>query len=315
MQRKKNIKLLIILGVLIVVTCGTYFLLQNEQTIDIPKDAFAYANTQAIDQIVLKQPNEEVSLNFVGNEWRVNNQYVADPQRISVLFAILKQVQVRRRVAKKQEDILASKFEKEAVKVTLYESGSKVDEFSVVGDEQQGITYMARDLALGQYVVNIPGYRSYLAGMFGLDANGWRNPLVFDINWTNLQQVEVRYHNAPNNNFDVIFDNRNYAIDGMSDADSLKLIDFLDDVSLLYVNDYLSNDELSQYETQLQNELANIVIKDVGNNAYQLAIFEAINSGEYLVSVDSVNFGLMEANLVRRVTKPKAYFKAKTSNQ
>ena len=308
MQKKKNIHLIVVLTVLIVVTVITYFIQNSDSNSSIDKTLFVYENTNAVDHATIESQDATVDLSFANNQWTVNEKYKADPQRISVLFAILKQVSVRRKIAKSQEEEISAHFNSKGVTVSLFEQGQNVKQFQVLGEEDKGLSYMANSADDEKYLVEIPGYKSYLAGLFQLDANGWRNPLVFDINWANLVSVQADYVDKEVRNFAISFDNRDYGIDGM-EADSLKLTDFLDDVSLLYVNDYLSNDEVAPYQEIINIPKAQITIKDVGRNSYSLTIFDKVKSGDYLVLIDSVDYALVQENLINGVTKPKQYFR------
>uniref|UniRef100_UPI00404BA131 DUF4340 domain-containing protein n=1 Tax=Fulvivirga sp. TaxID=1931237 RepID=UPI00404BA131 len=308
MQRKKNIRLIIVLTVLIAVAIITYFIQGNDGNSSIDKTLFVYENTNEVDQVTIESQGVKVDLSFGNNQWTVNEKYKADPQRISVLFAILKQVSVRRKVAKSQEEQITDRFATQGVTVSLFEQGQKAKQFQVLGEEAKGLSYMAYSESDEKYLVEIPGYKSYLAGLFELDANGWRNPLVFDINWANLVSVKADYLGKEANGFTIEFDDRDYGIAGMQ-ADSMKLTDYLDDVSLLYVNDYLSADEVKEYNELTSAPQAQITIKDVGRNSYSLTIFDKVKNGDYLVRIDSPDYALMQEALINRVTKPKQYFR------
>ncbi|MTI41230.1 hypothetical protein [Fulvivirga lutimaris] len=308
MQRKKNIRLIIVLIVLVAVTIVTYFIQSNDTNTSIDKTLFVYQNTNEVDRVTIESQGAQVDLSFGNNQWTVNERYKADPQRISVLFAILKQVSVRRKVAKSQEEQITERFASQGVTVSLFEQGQQVKQFMVLGEEDKGLSYMTNSEADEKYLVEIPGYKSYLAGLFELDANGWRNPLVFDINWANLVSVQAEYIGKEANGFTIGFDNRDYGIAGMQ-TDSLKLTDYLDDVSLLYVNDYLADAEVETYNELASQPKAKITIKDVGRNNYSLTIFDKVQNGDYLVLIDSLDYALMQEGLINRVTKPKQYFR------
>ncbi len=304
MQKKRNIRLLIILSVLVVVTVMTALLIQPKDQLGVDRDLFSYENTVSVDRVII-DGSGSIELTVNGNTWLVNNSYGADPQRINVLFAILKQVKIRRKVADRQEESINKLFENQGVLIKFMDGEEVQKSFEVVGDESASLTYMR----LGEeaiYLVEIPGYRSYLAGIFQLDQNGWRNPLVFDLNWANLAYVDVRYTEKEDTGFSISFDNRRLKLNELASSDSLKLGNYIDDVSLLYVNDYLNSDEITSYQNQ--ESRAAIVINDIASNHYVLQIYDEVNDDEYLVRIDSAHYGLMDKQLVRRVTKPRSYF-------
>ncbi|QSE97075.1 hypothetical protein [Fulvivirga lutea] len=305
MQKKKNIRLLILLVTAIIVTVITYVLVQPKSGISVNKNLFSYDQTVDINKVVFNS-NPTVTLEFSRNAWVVNASYDADPQRINVLFAVLSQVSVRREVASNERSKIDSLMKGQGTKVEFYSDANVVKSFYVVGDESRGVTYMSENLET-YYLVEIPGYRSYLAGIFLLDVNGWRNPLVFDLNWANLASVQVSYPQNSGNNLFITFDERTLSLEGMPKADSTKLTDLIDDISLMYVNDYLfENEVVDSLTTEIS---ARISVTDIAKNVYTLEVYRQNGNEQYLVRKDSTDFALMEPNLVRRVTKPKSYFR------
>lgn len=306
MQRKKNIRLIIVLVTLLVLTVITYVLVQPKDTIDVDRDLFSYQNTLEIDKVVFKSSNT-VELNFERNQWSVNTLFEADPQRINVLFAILQQVRVRRSSASAKQVELKNKFSEGGIKVELYSQGTLLKSFEVLGLEENSLTYM-RLTQDESYLVEIPGYKSYLAGIFTLDENGWKNPLVFQLNWANLASVSLSYPINNANNLDIRFEERNLTLNGVERVDSTKLGNLIDDISLFYVNDYL---DASEVEANKVSELkALIEVKDIAKNNHTVGVFGEASSSEYYIQIDSSQYALIDKQLVNRVTKPKAYFLA-----
>lgn len=314
MQRKRNIKLIVVLVALIVSTVLAYFFTRPADKIKVDRTIFAYEDPAGINQVVFEKANHSDTLQFDGAFWRVNNTYDADPQRVSVIFAILKQERVRRKVAKQQEDSLQQAFEENGVHVTFYENGSAVKDFYVLGDDASKMTYMAERPDEQAYIVEIPGYRSYLAGIYELDVNGWRNPRIFDFNWANLKGVDVLYPQSEKG-FKVGFDQSFYQVHGLAETDSSRLTDFLDDVSLLYANDFLDTKEVEKYKNQVSVEpQAVISVYDVGDKAYTLEVYETLpNNREIIGRKDSSDYVIFDVSRIRKVLRPKSFFKKKES--
>lgn len=304
MQKKRNIRLASFLSVMIVITIVTYLLVQPNDSTGVDKSLFSIENTLDITKVTF-EGQSNITLEVNSNRWVVNDAYEADPQRVSVLFAILKQVSVRREVAKVNEKQVDELMDEMGVKVSLYKDKDLIQSYFVTGDESKAMTYM-KFPDEESYLVEIPGYKSYLAGIFQLDENGWRNPLVFDLNWANLASVSVNYPDHSENDISIRFDDRNLIMEDMPKADSTKLGDYIDDISLLYVNDYLSKTEFS--DTLLNKIQAKILVKDIAENDFLLEILDKKSAKEYLVRIDSVDYGIMESSLVRKATKPKSYF-------
>lgn len=308
MQEKRNKRLAVLFLALLAVVVVLFVFQKESGQMDIDRDIFAYDDPSQIDLVSIDLGDETIALQFDGTRWLVNETYTADPQRVKVLFAVLKQMRVRRAAANQQLDSLSNAMDTGAQHVTFYSSGQQVHDFEVLGDASRGITYMTQNQE-DIYLVEIPGYRSYLAGIFEVDQQGWRDPLVFDINWRNIQAVHMIYPNKPESSFDVSFNDGEYSISQLQATDTTKLFDLLDEVSLLYVNDFLNNSELSQYATQADTAIATIALEDVGGNFKTLEILGEIEGqGEYLVKKDSSDLGLIDARKLRTVLRPRRFF-------
>lgn len=311
MQKKRNIKLIFVLIALTLSAVSAYFVTRPADQLKVSRDIFSYEDPAAIDKVVFEGASGEHQLTFAGGGgWQVEGEYKADPQRVSVLFAILKQMRVRRKVSRQQEEMIEEKLKEAGTRVTFYEGDKAAHEFYVWGDEESGLTYLAEKPIDQAYIVEIPGYRSYLAGIFQLDKNGWRDPLVFTLNWSNLSSVQVVYPDNEGLGFSVEYADRFYAIPEIPQTDSTKLTDFLDDVSLLFANDFLSEKEKQQYSEIIDDQpQALFKIEDVGKNIYTLEIYGMLPDGKELIGrIDSTDYATFDVAKVRKIMKPKSYF-------
>ena len=190
MQRKKNIRLLISLALLVVVAVILALTTPTKNRMDVDRDMFSYDPAE-IDRVILTATEgEKNELAFVNGLWMVNS-HKADPQRVSVLFAILDQAKVRRKAPLADLEKLSGEFSTRGITATFYEGTEPVKEFEVLGDPDRGMTYYREGKDI--YLIEIPGYRNYLAGIYELDENGWKYPRIFDFNWVNLKRVDVSY--------------------------------------------------------------------------------------------------------------------------
>jgi len=308
MQEKRNKKLAALLLTLIAIMVVLYVIKDEPDRIDIDREVFAYDDPSQIDRVSIDLGEEVVELNFDGTRWLVNSQYKADPQRVKVLFAVLKQVRARRAAARQQQDSLQSKMSTDGQTVSFFSSGKKIHGFKVIGNADKGLTFMSQPQE-DIYVAEIPGYRSYLAGIFEVDEQGWRDPLVFDINWRNIQSVHIIYPNQSENSFDVSFNDGDYKINQLQKTDTTKLFDLLDEVSRLYVNDYLRKSEVEGYALQKDTTIATIALVDVGGNYKTLEVLGKIDGeNTHLVKKDSSDFGVISSEMLRTALRPRRFF-------
>lgn len=313
MQRKKNIRLIAILASLVVVLFSLSFFDQKKERLDVPRGMFSVENTIEINAVQFSVNNILNKLEFKNQEWSVNQKFPADRQRVTVLFSVLKQVKVRKKVAKLEQPLVDSLLQSNGVEVQFYNGDQLEKEFLVTGDKENNITYFSD--GNDAYIVQIPGYNVYIADIFGLDENGWRDPLVVNMDWINLSSVDMIYFEKPQEAFKVNFIDRNFVIEGINQPDSVKVGNFLDDVSTLYVNDYLFDNELSDYESYLTKRQATVVVTDVGQNNYSIEFFDKIDNNQIIARIDSVQYALIDYRKAKKILRPKSFFRPKRGDQ
>ena len=115
MQKRKNITRLLILVALVLLSVTLVWTGQEKTGNTVNRDLFRADDTQTIDRVILHSANGNVELTFENNRWKVNSQYEADPSMIKVLFATLKQVEVRRPVALAEVDSVKEKLRKQEI--------------------------------------------------------------------------------------------------------------------------------------------------------------------------------------------------------
>lgn len=310
-QQKKNIRLLITWLLLLAATSFIYFSQGPSERVNVPRGLFAIADPSIIDRVGLASAKAENTLKFSNNVWNVNELYKADPQRVTVLFAILKQNRVRRRVAKSRQGTVDSLMALTGVDVIFYRGSKEVKKFRVAGSEDGSLSYF-RQRPGENYVVEIPGYRVNLAGIFELDENGWRDPLVFDMNWTNLQEVNMLYPGRGASQFDVTYDGRSLQLQQLAEADTAKLTELLDNISRLHVREYLDPGDVEKHPGFTAPVQATIVVRDIIGNFYTVEFFgQETEQQEILGRIDSTGYAVFEFNQVRRILRPKRYFEVK----
>ncbi|MGK7391600.1 MAG: DUF4340 domain-containing protein [Candidatus Cyclobacteriaceae bacterium M2_1C_046] len=305
MQKRKNIRLMAVLAVLIIITAGTWYLLQTEDKSITEPDLFAMENVSEIDSVVLEQQDDTIILNYRNGDWQLNQIYQADPQRLTVLFAILNQVRAKRPVAEAEEEKIDSLFSQSGVNVKFYEGDKEVNNFTVAGIEQGGVTFFKKDDEA--FLVNIPGYRSYLAALFKLEPPEWRDKLIFDeVSWSNLEKVEVNYPDKED--FTIRPEGGYFEVEGLAATDSIKLLDYLDRVSLLAADKFINKQNVNTDSVLNQPPVLHIAISDIRNRPFDLQIYNYKNTLDFIAVKDSVDWMLLKRQKVQPLLKEKEFF-------
>lgn len=269
MNSRNKILIISLAGLLVMSLLLAWFGREGGKS-EVDKQMFRVVDSEKIDQVILKSPSSQVDLKFENSRWRVNGQWDADPQMIKVLFAMLRQVEPRRPVAAQLRDSVRGAMSQSGVRVTLFAEGINRMTFYEAGNDQKTETYFIKDGDEQPWLVAIPGYRVYVGGVLELDDYGWRNKRIFDFRWNTFKSLTASYPGEPAQGFEVEMKDHFFGIKGI-DADTTKLNNYLDAVSLLFASRYLRDAGADSVSGRKIG--AHIEVKDIGNRIYTLDIF------------------------------------------
>ncbi len=308
MQEKKNKRLAILLLLLTGITGGAFWLSSHDSHTQIDKQRFNNFDLKGINRVALQTEVDTISLMYNGARWIVNEKFSADPAMIEVLFATLQQAQPKRPLAAAQIDSIASDLRRHGVKVILMANGSAVASFFAGGNGSKNQAYfMHADEAI-PYLMNIPGYRVYVSGIFELDESGWREKRVFSFNWRNFQQLEARFSKNTADNFTVAMDNKYLTIPGLQTVDTTRLNDFLNDVSLLTADEFAENDAL--LDSLCRSEpILTILVRDIAGREYSWSVFHPFaEGGLFPAMITGGQWAYFHQNKIAGVVRPRSFF-------
>lgn len=305
MQKKKNIFLAVSLAVLVLACFGVYYL-QGIDGSDVDKDRFRPEDLTAIDHVVLTGPSGKVDLVVRGARWRVNDQTTADANLIDVLFATLQQAEARRPVAVRMREAVSRHLDSAGTRVELFSGDDRVMSFLAGGNATHTEAYFREPDSDTPYVMVIPGYRVYVSGIFELPASGWRDRLVFSLNWMNFNELDAAFPGDPAAGFSVVREGNVAVIPSMAEADTTRLNDFMDAVSLLTANEFVDADPDS---IRSLKGLMKVMVKDVAGRDYQLELYSRDGNGTPVYGiVDSTTVGVFDWQRVEPILRKKSWF-------
>lgn len=301
---------MISLVVLTAATAVAYVLLKDDQRQIVDTTIFKVEDLTRIDQVILTKGENKIDLRFDGSRWKVNNQ-LADRSMIDVLFATLQQAEPKRPVAESIQDSIGRVLVNEGVKVSLYEQGEVRKEFSAGGNAAKTQAYFRSEEGEA-YVIVIPGYRVYAAGIFELDEGGWKDKYVFNFNWRNFQTLKASFPASPENNFEVAMGKNYFEVKGIATADTTKLNDFLDAVSLLTVNQYVDKNSINGYDSLVRTlPIIDLAISDVSGATYTLALYKPVDENGLLGLIGGTQLAFFNERSVAAILKNKSWFTKK----
>ena len=169
--------------------------------------------------------------------WKINDTFPSDPNFRKMLFAVYKRIKVARALTGDEKNQLLERNEQIGTSVTLTVDGRQ-QSYSVVGNANKTKTYFIQNQKV--YQVYIPGYRDFLASIYELKRDQWRDRLVFNGNWRTIQKIEVVYPEKSHKNLLIHFENTFYEVDGLDQIDSSAVVAYLNKFEFLQANERIS---------------------------------------------------------------------------
>lgn len=294
---------------LVLIAAASAMIWSSGEGEQIDKNIFRVDNLTEIDKVTFQSKGEVIELSFNGSRWLVNQSYDADDQMVTVLFATLQQVEVKRSVAAGLADAIANRLRQDGVKVTLYAGAESELEIYVGGNVNKTEAYIM-DMNNRPFVMNIPGYRVYAAGVFELDQNGWREKRIFNFNWRNFKKLKAQFADPAKKGFEIEDQGFGFDITNTTGTDTTKLNDYLDAISLLMAERYIVPGVDLQLDSLLltQPELT-IEVLDLGRNKLSLDLYtEQSKDGEVVGRLNGLEGVIFDPEQVLPLKRDRDYF-------
>lgn len=251
MQKKRNIRLLAVFLILLVWTVIFINLRESGSRISVDEYKFTIQDTASIEKVIIhKSSNKEIILEKKTDRWMVNDLYNLDPSMKTVLLAVLNQVRVKRSVPKNKIKSINEDLDKngEFVDILMDDGFSKT---FVTGGNGISISYFKYP-GEEPYIVYLPGYESYVSGIFDVTVNDWRDRLIFKTSWLGLKGLSIIYPEHPENNVILTPENNLYSIENVSELDTVALMNFIDEISNFYTDQYVSEGQIPAYDSLMR---------------------------------------------------------------
>ena len=247
-MRIQNI-VLFIMSILLIISNLLLFNLKPELVnLSFDPDLFMVRDTSEIERF---QFQSKVLNHYFSRQegWKINNKFPSDPNLLKMLFMVSKRVKVSRALTGNEKNQLLNRNEEMGTLVILTVDGRE-QSYSVVGNSNKTKTYFIQNEEV--YQVNIPGYQDFLASIYKLKLDQWRNRLVFKGNWRTIQKIEVVYPEKSDKNLVIRFEETFYKVDGLKEIDSSAVVTYLNQFEYLQANERISLGFSSAYDSLSQ---------------------------------------------------------------
>lgn len=311
---QKNITLLVILGLLILSSISLSLTDETDINTNKNKDIFSVQDTSQIDLISIKSLKEQITLNKVDGTWQVNKKYKAEQNIVRVLLSIACDVEVVRNVPDTQAKEIADRIPDNGYLIDFINNGESVTTFYSFGNDTKTISYMMSVDKKNPMIVNIPGYESYVAGIFEIPANDWRDRVLLKTTWRSLQKLNISYLEYPELNVNIKFDFNFLKIDGITNLDTARMMAFIDEFNFLQTDRYLDKGQIEAYDSLLLTpKTVTMTIEDINaKNSKTIDFFPIINNNPMMLGYvnEDDQMVLFEANRIQKLFAVKADFEA-----
>lgn len=245
-------KHLIIFFLVIILVVVALFLIFNRGTGTFKNNTkeFAVKDTATITKVFLADKrNHTILLEKIGTgDWLLNGNYKARNSGVNLLFETFKHLVPKFPVPKSGHDNVVAQLAATSVKVEIYQTVNRIDLFGIqmfphekltktyyVGGATQDNmgTFMLMDGADVPFVVQLLGFRGYVAPRYSTIEKDWRDHAVFKNSLANIQQVIMEIPDEPENSFKIVKENQDlklfdfYTNELIPQYDTLRLLNFL----------------------------------------------------------------------------------------
>jgi len=314
-QKQKNIVLISILSLLILgsillgLTDGT-----TSNTIS-NKGVFSIQDTSKIDQISIKSATEKIVLKKVEGSWRLNDKFKAEQNIVKILLSILKDAEVTRSVPTSQQSEIAALIKDKGYLVQISGNGEILNAFYSSGNENKTVSHMMKIDETEPYIMNIPGYGSYVAGIFEIPTNDWRDRLILSTNWRTLQKLDINYSEFPEYDLSIRFNFNFLAVEGVQALDTSRMMAYIDEFNFLQTDRYLANGQNEKYDSLLQTPATvSLSIEDINSaNSKSITFFPLLPDDPMMLGYvkEDEQMVLFEAQRIQQLFAVKDDFERK----
>lgn len=201
---------------------GGYFFFYSTDDNLSEEDArnFGIKEINRIDKIFLAdKKGTQVILTKENDVWRVNGNYVAREIRIQTLLKTARNIKVKQRVPKIQEERILKNLATNNIKVEFFSKGDLIKSYFIgSADGSTTGTYMLLiDENSGEnhktpFLTHLIGFEGYLTPRYEPNPNTWRDLKIFFFPKNAIQSVKLNYPSEPENNFEIKLEQSEYVL-------------------------------------------------------------------------------------------------------
>lgn len=238
----KKSSLIIIVSLLALIIGSVLIYKKKGKASTLSEDArnFKYQDTAAITKIFMADKNgKQCTVERTSEGWKVNNKFLVRPDAILTLLETIKNVEVKRPVARQAKEGTLKVLAYRAIKVEIYAKDELVKQY-YVGHETpdgEGTHMLLTDVESGDnyedpFVVYIPGFTGFLNTRYIVEEKHWRDLSVINYTPDKLKSIAYMNYQKPDSAFTVdILNTKSFSLKNASGTvlpfDEMKMKQYL----------------------------------------------------------------------------------------
>ena len=282
LRRNKNIKLIVILAVLLSLSLWLGSREEKKSNLDVDQRLFSIEDIEGVDKIVLQNDVAINNLILKSGYWQLNAKYRADQNLVELLLAVFNRVEIQRSVSKKLKPEVINELNTNGIGVEVFSQGELLQKFLVGGNATKTNTYFARTVE-NPFIITLPGYNNYVAGIFELTTNQWRDRLIFSSTWRSLKSLSISYLGLPQNDILIDYKNDQLVMEGVNTLDTVSMLSYIENFNQFHAIGFIDSGEYPRFDSLLTTDVAvTIALNDIDSKKNQvLQLYPRIPNDQY----------------------------------
>ncbi len=235
--------------------------------------------------------------------WMINDTLDADDNVLRIALTFIQDIKFRRFLSAEEEQEVGQWYDSLGVQLVLTGTDGVTD-VKITPDPENNTTYLFTD---DRWVeAYIPGYATFVGGIFYLSEGQWRSKELFSVSWLNLQSLiyrgsrgstEIRYHK------DFL------QIAGIGEMDTTAMMAYVQQFQRFNVNQFLTEDEIHQADPNYEFFAADSIEVTALNGTSHTLIFSENRLNGFLIGRYRDEYFAVSGSRVPELFVDAAYFR------
>ena len=273
----------------------------NGDRLSVDRELFSVADTAQIVAVSITTQESTHQLTRQGNRWQIDQQYPVEPSIAQVLLSLVHDVRVFRPVSQRESDSIRDLLSEEGIRVTISGPAGTMQDWLVGGSERTATSYFMPYGTEQPYLVHLPGYRSYLAGLFQMPANDWRERTIIDLTYTLLSEITWEYSNPGLENVSLQKTGAFFEVPGVAKLDTNRVVQVVQQLQFFQADYYINSGDFARFDSLITTpEVLKIsVIPFERSQAQVLELWPLLPGDQYRLARMDQQWLLLEDRRVR----------------